>query len=169
MPQIYVACLASYNAGKLHGAWIDANQDASDIQSEIDAMLATSPTPGAEEWAIHDTEDFGSIRISENPDLDEVSLHGRMIEEHDGAWIAFVDHYGEGSATEEGFRDSYAGEYPSAEDYAEELARDCGYLDNDDKNPLLNYVDWERFVRDLGYDGYHFADSPSGVYVFRSW
>ena len=25
-PRIYVACLAAYNAGRLHGGWIDANQ-----------------------------------------------------------------------------------------------------------------------------------------------
>ena len=48
-PRIYVACLASYNAGKLYGRWIDANQDADDIQSEVDAMLAASPAPDAEE------------------------------------------------------------------------------------------------------------------------
>ena len=29
-PKIYVACLASYNAGILHGRWIDADQDADD-------------------------------------------------------------------------------------------------------------------------------------------
>ena len=30
-PRIYVACLAAYNAGRLHGRWIDANQSAEDI------------------------------------------------------------------------------------------------------------------------------------------
>jgi len=31
-PRIYVACLAAYNAGKLHGEWIDADQDAEAIR-----------------------------------------------------------------------------------------------------------------------------------------
>ncbi len=52
-PRIYVACLAAYNNGHLHGRWIDAAQDAEDIQSEISEMLSASPIPNAEEWAIH--------------------------------------------------------------------------------------------------------------------
>lgn len=44
MPDIYVACLASYNAGMLHGEWIDAAQDAEDIEREIiEKVLLTSP------------------------------------------------------------------------------------------------------------------------------
>ena len=38
-PRVYVACLAAYNAGKLHGERIDANQDADAIHEEIQAML----------------------------------------------------------------------------------------------------------------------------------
>ena len=45
-PRIYVACLASYNAGCLHGAWIDCEgKDADDIQTEVNAMLRASPWP----------------------------------------------------------------------------------------------------------------------------
>ena len=36
-PKIYVACLAAYNNGILHGRWIDANQDADTIRDEIAA------------------------------------------------------------------------------------------------------------------------------------
>lgn len=44
--RIYAACLASYNNGRLHGAWIDCDgKDAGDIWAEINAMLATSPYP----------------------------------------------------------------------------------------------------------------------------
>ncbi len=46
--RIYVACLASYNSGILHGAWIDALQDASAIRNEIKAMLDASPEECAE-------------------------------------------------------------------------------------------------------------------------
>ena len=42
-PRIYVACLASYNNAKLHGTWIDADQDEDSIQDEIKHMLAQSP------------------------------------------------------------------------------------------------------------------------------
>lgn len=56
-PRIYVACLSSYNAGRLYGRWIElAGMDGDDIRAEIDAMLKDSPMPGAEEYAVHDFE-----------------------------------------------------------------------------------------------------------------
>ena len=55
-PRIYVACLAAYNNGYLHGDWIDADQDVDEIRDEIATMLARSPIEHAEEYAIHDYE-----------------------------------------------------------------------------------------------------------------
>jgi antirestriction protein len=45
--RIYVACLASYNNGVLHGEWIDVDgKDADDLQQEInDRILRTSRYP----------------------------------------------------------------------------------------------------------------------------
>lgn len=43
--RIYVACLASYNAGILHGRWIDADQTAEEITEEVERMLEDSPEP----------------------------------------------------------------------------------------------------------------------------
>ncbi|MEO0467721.1 MAG: antirestriction protein ArdA, partial [Pseudomonadota bacterium] len=51
-PRIYVACLAAYNNGRLHGRWIDAT-DPHEVWQQVSAMLAASPEPDAEEWAIH--------------------------------------------------------------------------------------------------------------------
>lgn len=46
MPEIYVACLASYNNAHLHGEWIDAAQDADVLMEEIEErVLKTSPYP----------------------------------------------------------------------------------------------------------------------------
>lgn len=42
--RVYVACLASYNAGTLHGEWIDCD-DVSTMQDDINAMLRASPFP----------------------------------------------------------------------------------------------------------------------------
>ena len=72
-PRIYAACLASYNAGRLHGKWIDANQDADEIHEEIQKMLAASPIPNAEEWAIHDHEGFHGLTIHEYEDIEKVA------------------------------------------------------------------------------------------------
>ena len=47
-PRIYVADLAAYNAGILHGKWIDADEDASYMQDQIDELLRNSPCPNVE-------------------------------------------------------------------------------------------------------------------------
>jgi antirestriction protein len=44
-PRIYVASLSDYNAGRLHGAWIDAEQNPEDIQEAVDRMLEDSHEP----------------------------------------------------------------------------------------------------------------------------
>lgn len=38
-PRIYVACLAAYNSGHLHGEWINADQDEEDIFADINDVL----------------------------------------------------------------------------------------------------------------------------------
>lgn len=46
-PRIYVACLAAYNIGYLHDAWIDAAQEPWCTYDDVKAMLAASPFTGA--------------------------------------------------------------------------------------------------------------------------
>ena len=43
--RFYAACLASYNNGVLHGAWIDASTDADDMQDRVNAILRASKFP----------------------------------------------------------------------------------------------------------------------------
>lgn len=203
-PRIYVACLASYNNGRLYGEWIDVPSDVDELREEIARILRGSPfpnvkvtcpdcevgrrgyaaaqgsskdvvypcdtcngtgkVPSAEEWAIHDHEGFEGISISEHHDLDEVVMHAQMLSEHDGAWAAYVGVVGEHYATEDGFTSSYRGEYSSPEDYAEETINDC--YDTKSMGTLANYIDYEKFAHDLGFEGYHFVPGGRGVYVF---
>jgi antirestriction protein len=91
-PRIYVACLAAYNDGRLHGVWIDADLDPTDIWKEVKEMLAKSPVVGAEEWAIHDYENFAGITISEGESFESVHRHARMLDKFGEAWAIFVEH-----------------------------------------------------------------------------
>ena len=59
--QIYVACLASYNAGRLIGEWITPANDEEKLLAQIDKILKASPEPDAEEWAIHDYNNFPNL------------------------------------------------------------------------------------------------------------
>jgi len=49
-PKIYVACLAAYNNGFMHGEWIDARKDADALYCDVKKILTTSPIPNADEW-----------------------------------------------------------------------------------------------------------------------
>jgi antirestriction protein len=95
-PQIWVASLADYNHGTLHGQWLDAAQDEAELQAGINAMLAASPLTAqtgepAEEWAIHDYQGFGAIPIYEHEDHGWISQVAKGIAEHGLAFAAYAD------------------------------------------------------------------------------
>ena len=164
-PRIYVACLAAYNNGQLHGAWIDADQSADAIHDEIRAMLASSPIPGAEEWAIHDYEDFGGIQLAEYEDIDRVAEIAALLVEYGEPFGVWADYYGN-AVSAEGFRDAYRGEYESEEAYAEDLVDDTGMLAEVPEN-LRYYFDYGRLARDLFMCDMLSVRSGHGtVYVF---
>jgi antirestriction protein len=120
-PKIYVACLAAYNNGQLHGAWIDATQDADTIQEAIEAMLEASPQPESEEYAIHEYEGFGKIKLSESESIDTVADLAQAIEEHGEAFECFYQNESFDSVSDavEAFKECYSGEYKSKADWAE--------------------------------------------------
>lgn len=166
-PRIYVACLASYNAGILHGEWIDAT-DADDMAEKIAAMLASSPAEGAEEYAIHDYDGFGELarELGEYPSLESVAEHARMLAEHGDAWSAYVSHVGSHYATPDGFEEAYRGHYADGlSDYAYDLVESCGYLEGVPEF-VAQYFDYAAFARDLRLGGdYWEADG----HVFTSY
>lgn len=56
--RIYVACLAAYNNGILHGRWIDADQSAENIWAEIAAFLSEHGALGGQLIAhFHDLDE----------------------------------------------------------------------------------------------------------------
>ena len=70
--RIYVADLAAYNAGVLHGVWINATDPVRSIHEQIHAMLAESPQPDAEDFAIHDFEGFEGYAVGEYEAIDKI-------------------------------------------------------------------------------------------------
>ena len=123
--EIYVACLSSYVAGTLHGCWIDAAQDESDIEADIKKMLADSPENTkdnpCEEWAIHGDCGFGSIEIAENENLERVSQLALALESTNGvdknAYSKFVTIAYNDDFSLDAFHDRYIGEFESEEAY----------------------------------------------------
>ena len=89
-PRLYVACLAAYNVGTLHGAWIDATADAWAMWSGVGAMLRASPILDAEDYAILDHEGFGERQIERFASLDGIGSIVAALEA-DNAVGAMID------------------------------------------------------------------------------
>lgn len=175
-PMIYVACLAAYNAGILHGWWIDANQDSDDILADIQEMLDDSPIDGAEEWAIHDFDNFGFIRISEHEKLETVAQWGQLIGENPNEEQAICHYiqYAKEKDVEpcsEHFQETYYGFFSSMKDFAQsDLIADLYDYENFRKTQPFwsQYIDWEYLAQELDTaNDFYFSESTSGIYVFQ--
>jgi antirestriction protein len=172
-PRIYVASLSDYNAGKLHGVWIDLDEatTADEVWEQINEMLATGE-PGAEEWAIHDHEGFDNLISEHENSIEFVVALAAALSEYGDAFRAYLenDSSRELSDALSGFQEDYQGEFRSEQDFAESLADDMGWyraMEAAGINP--SYFDEEAFCRDLFCGDYWSADdSATGVYVFRS-
>lgn len=163
----WVGCLACYNEGRLVGEWVEA----------VDADTFT-PCQRAdhEEWWVMDHE---GLPISGECSPTEATRWAEWLSEVEewqrGAVLAWVD-LGNYFTDKDGlpilsdFDEAYCGEWDSFREYAEDLAESCGYLPSGDDvraNPLLSYINWDAWARDLAYD-YNTAPAPAGgVYVFR--
>lgn len=170
--RIYVASLADYNAGRLHGAWIDANQEPEELHDAVQSMLAKSREPGAEEWAIHDFDGFGAYRLGEYERLEDVAALAAGIAEHGPAFAAWASQ--EATLDPERlarFEDAYLGHFDSVEAYAEDWLDESGANELLDKLPtwLRSYVslDVAGFARDLELGGdITSVEDETGVHIF---
>lgn len=175
MPRIYVACLASYNNGVLHGKWIDATSDEDEMQEAIDKILRSSPypnvmvedpetgkdVPSAEEFAIHDHEGLGNI--GEYTPLSEIADLVTLLEENDTlpAHVVLAYH----RDYQEDPKDNYRGQYDSWADFAREWHEETGTL-NELPDWVRYHVDWDSVGREfetggglVEFDG-HFFHTP---------
>jgi antirestriction protein len=167
--RIYAACLASYNNGVLHGAWIDCDgKDADDIQDEINAMLRASrfpnvmvehegqQVPSAEEFAIHDHEGFGRL-LGEYDGLAKVAtLAEGLCGDHGRAFRWLVEDIRMDTddalsrADEVIIAESNA--HNMLEDYAHEYVAET--MDLDSLPELIRHnIDYEGIGRDMNLNG----------------
>jgi antirestriction protein len=152
-PRIYVACLAAYNNGHLHGRWIDAAQDAKDIQSEISEMLRESPIPNAEEWAIHDYEGFEGAELAEYSSTETVVKLAGFVSEHGELGGKLLAHFGGDLEDAEAAFENYAGQHQSLVDFVQELTEETTEI----PKSLIYYIDYAAMARDMELNGDLFA------------
>jgi antirestriction protein len=167
-PRIYVACLAAYNNGRLHGEWIDADQSADELHEAVQQMLTASPEPGAEEWAIHDFEGFGALRLSEYESLERVAAIAAGVAQHGEAFTAWLSYDQDRDPVDtSAFEDAYRGEWDSLRAYAEGYADAIGLYDAAEKSgsPYV-VVDIDMLTRDLDIGLYAVESKHGTVHVF---
>lgn len=170
-PRIYIASLSDYNAGRLHGEWIDADQEVEELGEAVGRMLASAPEPGAEEWAIHDYQGFGPVDLGEYEPLERVVLLAKGVGQHGrafGAWAALVGTHPAQLAL---FEEAYRGHWESVSEYADQLLHDLGATEVLEAIPewLQPYVELQtdRFARDLELGGdIRLLEGDGGVWVF---
>jgi len=175
-PKVWIASLSDYNGGRLHGAWVEADQEPDGIWEGVNGVLRTSRVPGAEEWAIFDYEGFGPLKLSEYETVERISRLGLGIAAHGEAFAAFAHFLGvRDDELLTAFEDSYLGHWESLRAYAEDYLLGCGIEDLLDEHippafrPYVNF-DAAALARDMEFEGAVLAIGDSeggGVFLFH--
>ena len=156
--RVYVACLASYNAGRLVGTWLDM-EDFCDADELAGAFCAAIK---GEEWAIHDYEGWPANTLGEHSSPTDVWELHEALTEHGGEIL---------SACLANFRDlaqalehveNFAGEADSLGDFAREMHESCGTS----LGELAAYIDWDHVA--LNMDVWTTPAESGGILVFWS-
>jgi len=165
-PRIYVACLAAHNNGWLHGAWIDVEEDADAVQGAINAMLKASPVAGAEEYAIHDHEDFGGVEIAEYAGVDKVVAIAGFLRERGTLGASVLEHFcGDLNAAVSALDEDYRGVFESLADCYQEMTEETLLI----PEALRLYIDWEALGRDARLNGEVFTAETAHDEVHVFW
>lgn len=179
-PAIWVASLADYTNGHLHGQWIHANQQPSALYAAVHDMLANSPTPGAEEWAIFDYDDFAGLHIDEHDRLEDIAAIATGLRTHGpafGAWAKRVRIESKPEALDhqrlEAFEDYFLGEFDTPDEWAHDLLGEAiSGVEEHIPQSLQSYIhfDYNAFARDCDLNGdITVEEAPNGrVWIFRT-
>ena len=170
LPRVYIACLASYNNGILHGEWIELD-GTEELDERIQEILLASPMPDAEEWAAHDNEYCGNL--TEYPGLETLQSITDAYQECESrhidweAFIAFCGYLGEdlnqGQITR--FEEAFAGQNRSLEDWCENLLEETGQLESIPDN-LRSYFNFQAYAEDLEVTDVFTVEQGHDVLVF---
>ena len=168
----YIACLASYNNGCLHGAWVDLEvaSTVEEVQKCIDWVMATSPTPGAEEYAVYDWSGVPrSISGQEWPYWEEVLTLVGAIDEHGEAFQLWHENATGYNLDPSDFERDYVGRYDSGADYAQDYFEERHGAALEQLQEVTFAIDWEAVWERGDISQYFWGSQGSdGFHVYRS-
>ena len=177
-PEVWVGCLACYNAGRLVGQWYEA-AEAGEVTPEqlhegklAQLEAADGGSPHEELWVM-DHQGFGGLLTGECSPSEAQRLAEVILElerynlpvEAFAAWHSGMSGEVDNDAVE-AFQDAFAGIYDSEEDFAQQFAEDIGAIPDNLPWPL-SCIDWEHAARELMYD-YGSEPVSGGVAIWRA-
>jgi len=165
--QIYVACLASYNEGILHGAWIDATLGEDEIREEIAKILKSSSVPFAEEYAIHDYE-LSGVKIGEYESIEKVcDIASALSECHNPELLALL--YNENclelDEAIDMLENCYIGKFDSLEEFG---IHDIENQWIEIPDSIKYHIDYESYGKELAYD-YSVYELDNSLHFFYNY
>lgn len=159
--EVYVGTYAKYNNGSLFGMWV--NMESFDIVEEFKIFCkAIHGNEEDPELMYQDYHNFPHNLYSESGMADSfeaIQQYATLDYDADAldAWIDDLQ-----NDDFENFTECYIGEFDSEKDFAEQIFEDCHAHKYDDF--ILQYIDYEKFARELFSEGYEFCNG----YVFRT-
>lgn len=167
MIKIALTNLGKYNEGDLVFKWIDLPASEEEIEEVKEAIGINDQY---EEWFISDYEtDIEGLTIDEYENLERLNELAERLDDL-ADWemdtvAAIIEATGqdleEALETFDGGKYSFYPDCDSLEDLAEYMVDEGCFGDTRDMGTLVNYIDYERLGRDLGYDGY--TETSKGV------
>ena len=151
--RVYIACLPSYNDGKLKGKTFTADELEAFYESEEWHEFYTG------EYAIHDYDgDISRIgdHLGEHYDIpDLVELMNFMDSTTDAVPAAMLCIERNGnipSAYDLEYVYDMMEQFDDAADWAYETCKDCGYFEEPSGWSPIQYIDWTRVAEDMLMD-----------------
>lgn len=131
-PAIWVGSLTDYHQGIVYGSWFDATQTPEDLRVAIDTMLASSPTAGANRWAVFHQRDFLGLELGHTDSLITISRIANGLVEHGEPYAHWAEYVGQDAVKLERFTEHYLGHFAALETYIEHVVAEsirCGNID----------------------------------------
>jgi antirestriction protein len=169
--KLYVGTYGKYNAGRLHGKWLDLTK-YSDKEEFMEGCKKLHNTERDPEYMFQDKAGvlykMPKYWLNESHISDEVFefMEAFAEDEEKGeaflSWVKNAGYKGDFSYLITKFEEAYEGKYDSEKTYTEHLVDETGILEK--MGELSYYFDYEAYVRDLFITDYMYLD---GV-VFRN-
>ncbi len=163
--KIYVADMAAYREGLVHGIWLDATGPVEVVEAQIRVMLANSPVDRTgTQWAIHDYQGFNSGYFSFAEDLVTVHKKALLAKDQEDLRSGLLAHFnGDYAEADRVLKECYEGLYISVGDYAQQYMQDNGKV----SETIADYVDYEALGHGMVISEEIFAiELDSNIHVF---